>query len=199
MNTLLYSILYCIIWPFFNLFHPCRAVGWDRIPEGGAVVCSNHTRLSDPLFVVFALTRRHPMRFMAKKEIKRWPIVGPFLDWSGLLIWVDRGRSDVSAIKQAMKTLLGGGKLLIFPEGTRSVSGEAASGKTGAAMLAIRTGVPLVPVYIPAKKKWFQPTTVVFGEPYLPFPEKKKAAQDDYRMVTEQLMQRIEALKGETS
>jgi len=191
MNRL-YRVVYSMIWPFFNLVHPGRAIGRENIPEGGAMLCANHSRNSDPLFIVFALKRSTSLRIMGKEEMTRWPIIGPVLSRADVMIWVKRGKADIGAIKSALKTLKEGKKLLIFPEGTRS--DEIGEGKTGAAMMAIRGGVPIVPVYIPAKKRWFRRTPVVIGEAYMPFTEERKPTIEDYRIATEELMGRIAKL-----
>ena len=60
-----YTVIYLIVWPFFNLVHPCRAVGRENIPEGGVLVCGNHTAMSDPLFLAFAFRLEHQLRPMA--------------------------------------------------------------------------------------------------------------------------------------
>lgn len=191
MNAM-YRFIYGIIWPFFSLVHPGRVIGRENIPEGGAMICANHSRNSDPLFIVFGMTRTVSLRIMAKEEMRHWPIAGPLLNKADLMIWVKRGTSDIGAIKSALKTLKEGRKLLIFPEGTRS--DEIAEGKTGAAMMAIRAKVPIVPVYVPPKKLWFRRTPVVIGEPYMPFTEDRKANLEDYRAVTADMMARIAAL-----
>lgn len=191
MNRI-YRVVYSLIWPFFNLVHPGLAIGRENIPEGGALICSNHTRNSDPLFIVFALKRSTSLRIMAKEEMTHWPIIGPVLSRADVIIWVKRGKADIGAVKSALKTLKEGKKLLIFPEGTRSE--EIGEGKTGAAMMAIRGHVPIVPIFIPAKKRWFRRTPVVIGEAYLPFTEERKPTIEDYRSATEELMGRIARL-----
>lgn len=194
--TPLYKFLYSLVWPFFNLVYPSRVIGRENVPEGGALICSNHTRNSDPLFIAFALRRSTKLRIMAKEEMTRWPIVGPLLSRADLMIWVKRGKADIGAIKAALKTLKEGKKLLIFPQGTRSE--EIGEGKNGAAMIAIRSGVPIVPVYLPAKKLCFRRTPVVIGEPYMPFQEDRKPSLEDFRTVTEDLMERIAKLEAQT-
>lgn len=190
----LYRMLYAVVWPFFNLFHPCRVLGKERLPEGGALICPNHTRNSDPLLVVFAMGLKNGPQIMAKEELSRIPLVGYLLKKAGL-IFVKRGAADISAVRSALKALKAGRKLLIFPEGTRHE--ETGEGKTGAAMIAIRAGVPILPMYIPAKKLWFRRTPVVFGEPYLPFTEERKPTTEDYRAATEELMARIRELEAQ--
>ena len=166
-----YAILYCIIFPFFNLVHPCRAVGRAHIPEGGVLVCANHTAASDPFFLVFAFRLKHQ----------------------------DRGKADVGAIKQAMKFLKGGEKVLLFPEGTRIKDGGAGEAKTGAAMLAVRCGVPILPVYISEKKKWFGRTPVIIGEPYYPVTAGRRATTEEYHAIADDMMARIRALKAQAA
>lgn len=192
-----YHLLYAIIWPFFNLFHPVRTVGSENIPEGAAIICPNHTRASDPFFVVFAFKRRHVMRAMAKAEVMRLPVIGWILGKAGVF-GVDRGAADVNAVKTALRFLKQGDKLLMFPEGTRVVEGESVEAKTGAAMFSVRTGTPILPVYIPAKKNWFRPTTVVIGQPFLPQVAGRKGTSEEYRAIADDLMERIRAL-GEGS
>lgn len=189
-----YHVLYAFIWPFFNLFHPVRAVGREHIPEGAALICPNHTKASDPFFVVFAFKRKHVMRAMAKAEIMGVPVIGWILGKAGVF-GVNRGSADINAVKTALRFLKEGRKLLMFPEGTRVEEGENVEAKTGAAMFAVRTGAPIVPVYIPAKKRWFRPTTVVIGQPFYPKVADRKGTSEEYRAIADELMARIHALE----
>lgn len=188
-----YHVLYAVIWPFFCLFHPVKAVGRENVPEGAVIVCPNHTRASDPFFVVFAFGRRHVMRAMAKVEVMRIPVVGWILNRAGVF-GVDRGAADINAVKTALRFLKEGNKLLMFPEGTRVEDGENVEAKTGAAMFSVRTGTPILPVYIPAKKRWFRPTTVIIGQPFLPQVAGRKGTSEEYRAIADDLMERIHAL-----
>lgn len=188
-----FRILYAIIWPFFNLFHPVKAVGRENIPEGAALICPNHSSASDPFFVVFAFKRRHIMRAMAKIEIMRVPLIGWILSKAGVF-GVERGSADINAVKTALRFLKEGNKLLMFPEGTRVEEGESVEAKTGAAMFAVRTGSPIIPVYIPAKKRWFRPTTVVIGQPFYPQVAGRKGTSEEYHAIANDLMERIRAL-----
>ena len=193
MRNKVYSVIYPLIWIFMRLFHPWRAEGVDNIPEGQAVICGNHTTLGDPLYVVCAMGGRRQTHVMAKAEVMKWPVVGFLLKKAGI-IGVNRGKSDMAAVKECLKVLRGGEKLLMFPEGTRVREGQVSEVQTGAAMLATRTGVPLVPVYIPAKKRRFRKTTVVFGEPYYPEFEGRKPSAGDYQRIADDLLVRIQAL-----
>ena len=168
-------------------------MGADNIPEGAAVICGNHTTLGDPLYVVCAMGGKRQTHVMAKAEVMKWPVIGFLLKKAGI-IGVNRGKSDMAAVKECLKVLRGGEKLLMFPEGTRVREGQVSEVQTGAAMLATRTGVPLVPVYIPAKKRRFRKTTVVFGESYYPEFEGRKPSAGDYQRIADDLLVRIRAL-----
>lgn len=194
MSETWFNLFYTIAWPFFNLCHPGKVYGRENIPEGGALYCCNHTKLSDPIFIFFALGRKRHPQVMAKASLMKIPVLGWILKKCGVF-GVDRGKSDVRAIKEALKVLKGGGRLLLFPEGTRYADGESQGAKTGAAMLALRTGVPIVPMWMPAKKRWFAPTPVVIGTPYYPEgPAEGKPTGEDYERVANDLMARINAL-----
>lgn len=190
-----YAIIYSIVWPFFNLVHPQKTIGRERIPQGGVLVCGNHTAMSDPLFLAFAFHRSQQLRPMAKAELLRVPLIGWILKHVGVF-GVERGKSDVGAIKQAMKFLKEGEKVLLFPEGHRihGSKGEQGEAKNGAAMLAVRCGVPILPVYVPEKKPWFRRTAVVIGEAYTPQVASRKGTAEEYDAITADLMQRIYAL-----
>ena len=188
-----FHFLYAVIWPFFNLFRPLRVVGRENIPEGPAVICPNHTTMGDPFYVVFAFGRKYPMRAMAKIQIMRVPFIGWILSKAGVF-GVDRGRADMKAVKTALKCLKDGNKLLMFPEGTRVHEGEDVAAKTGAAMFATRTGVPLLPVYIQRKKKLFARNVVVIGQPYHPEYAGRKPTPDELDAIAGDLMGRVRAL-----
>ena len=187
-----FHLLYTVIWPFFNLFRPIKAVGRENIPDGPVVICPNHSSMGDPFFVAFAFGRR-PMRAMAKIEVMRIPFVGWILGKAGVF-GVDRDKADMKAVKTALKALKDGNKLLLFPEGTRVKEGESVAIKTGAAMFATRTNTPLMPVYIPTKKKWFSPKRVVIGQPYYPKYEGRKPTPEELDAISEDLMRRVQKL-----
>ena len=198
-----YTILWYIIFPFFSLFHPCRLVGRENLPSDGALYCANHSGLCDPVCLVVAIGPRRQMRVMAKAEFMRIPVLGWLLKKAGIFA-VERGKSDISAIKTAIKYLKGGENVLLFPEGTRikdgvDKHGHESEAKSGAAMLAVRTGVPIVPVYIPAKKRWFRFTDVVIGEPYVPQVATKNGSAEEYHAIADDLLERIYALGGKSA
>ena len=103
MNRL-YSFLYPIVRGFLKIFFPWECSGAEHFPEGGALICGNHTALGDPLYVVCSLRKDQQMHVMAKAEIMKWPLIGFVLRKAGVF-GVKRGKSDVTAIKEAMRRL----------------------------------------------------------------------------------------------
>ena len=178
MNEL-YAVLYPILWFFMWIFHPWKAVGRENLPEGGALLCGNHTTLGDPVYVVCAV--------MQLLVFSHYGFIG-----------VKRGKADVGAVKACLKALKNGEKLLLFPEGTRVREGESSEAHTGAAMFATRSGCSIVPVYISPRKRWFRRTTVIFGQPYYPEFAGRRATPEDYQRIADELMVKIRALGEET-
>ena len=185
-----YKFFYAIVWPFIMLFYPMRFIGKENIPEGGALVCANHSSAVDPFFLAFALGRNRQIRAMAKESLLNIFFIGKILKLVGTF-GVRRGASDIHAVKYALEELKKGEYVVLFPEGTRVKSREEGEPKTGAAMLATRTGVNVLPVYIPIHKKPFRINRVYIGKPYNMIPEGKRATSKDYETFTADLMDRI--------
>ena len=122
----------------------------DSIPRSGPVIlAANHTSNADPVviggFLTQTLNRR--VNWLGKKELFQIPIFG-WLCWHGGIHPVDRGAAEVDAFKLARKILVEGHLLAVFPEGTRSPNGTLQAAKDGIALLAIRTGAPVIPIGI---------------------------------------------------
>ena len=166
-----------------------KVVGHENIPEGGCVICPNHSDVIDPPLVSAAIGNSHELRLMAKKELFSSAFFGNLITWLGAFP-VDRDRADITAIKTALQAVKDGKKLIIFPQGTRDAAeGEA---KEGAAMLAVRTRAPIVPVYVTEHKHFRTRAKVIFGEPFTPDPKTK-----DYAAVSEDILRRIYALRDQ--
>ena len=145
----------------------------------------------------FALTRKHPVRIMAKKSLLEIPVIGWFME-NGGVIGVDRGNADINAIKRSLRVLKDGYPMMIFPEGTRVKEiGARGEAHTGPVMLAMKTGVPLLPMYIPQGKKPFRRSTIVIGEPYTIAPAGKRATNAELESAAAELLDKIYALPAQ--
>ena len=159
-----YKVIYTLLAPIFRLLYRIKITGKENIPDGAVVVCANHTSYLDPILMCLTFGKRELLTFMAKIELFRAPVVGFVLRKLGA-ISVDRGSTSMSTLRDAIDRLKGGGKIMIFPEGTRVKEEADASGaKTGAAMIACRAGVAMLPVYISAKKHIFGRVNVIIGK-----------------------------------
>ena len=188
-----YDFIYSLMKVLQVLFYPLKSVGMENIPEGPAVVCANHSSYFDPLLLALAFTRRHYLRFMAKKELFRVPIVGWAIRNAGAFP-VDRKANDVGAIRTAMRILKDGAKLMMFPEGTRVAEDDATAAKAGAIRLASKLKVPLLPVYIPRRKPLFKPLRITVGTPYY-----VDDSGHNGSALAEELMKKISALGHEAA
>ena len=187
MFKIAYWIVYICLWPIYRF----RFVNRHYITSGGAIICGNHTANIDSVLVVLALGDRKQYAAMAKKELFQVPVLKWLLKAFGAYP-VSRGENDIHAIKYSLKALKAGEKLIIFPEGTRVKKGMVSEPKAGSAMLALRTGVPILPVYITPGRKAFRlhGCTVTFGKPYYPKVEGRPTAED-YNEVTDEIMRRV--------
>ncbi len=139
-------ISYLLVFPIYRLLYRGRTAGNTNVPhEGALVVVANHGSHLDPPLLGHALGR--PVAFMAKAELFRVPILGPIIRACGAYP-VARGASDREAIRTATDRLLQGWATGVFIDGTRQSNGRVNNPQAGAALLAARAGVPLLPVAI---------------------------------------------------
>jgi 1-acyl-sn-glycerol-3-phosphate acyltransferase len=120
----------------------------DAIPRDGPVIlASNHISNADAVIIGAWLTPRLGRRihWLGKREMFDWPVVG-WMARNGGVVPVDRATADVEAFRVAQRVLAAGHVLMVFPEGTRSPTGELQQPKDGLAMLALRTNATIVPI-----------------------------------------------------
>lgn len=168
---MLYFVLRSSISLLAHLTLRCRVVGRENVPQGGCIIVANHVNLLDSPIIGVRLGRR--VVFMAKEEVFRSPVWGFLIGRFGAFP-VAKGRLDRRAGKQALEALGWGEALVIFPEGKRSPDGRLGPAYSGAALLATRSGVPVVPVGITGTsqlvgKGWFlrRPKVVLsVGRPF---------------------------------
>lgn len=122
-----------------------EVTGSENIPNSGPyIVVVNHMSKADPplLFIAFPPMR---MRFFAGEKWESHLLFGPIMKAVGA-IYINRGEVDRTALRQAMEALKNGSVFGLAPEGTRSRVGRLIEAKDGAAYLASRSGVPILPV-----------------------------------------------------
>jgi 1-acyl-sn-glycerol-3-phosphate acyltransferase len=146
-STLTYRLIrWLLVWPLFRLVLRGRTDGVANVPQrGGLVVVANHGSYLDPPLISCAVSR--PVAYMAKEELFRVPLLGTIIRMCGAYP-VARGASDRQALRTACLRLEEGWATGVFLDGTRQADGRVASPQPGAALLAARTGSPLLPVAI---------------------------------------------------
>ena len=129
----------------------CRVAGREHIQLGrAAVYCVNHASNVEPPILYMALAELHPrLRILYKAQIHKLPVLGRAFDMAGFVPIERRSpRRSMQAILQAAAAVRAGNSFLVFPEGTRSRTGELQPFKPGVFLIAARAGAPLVPVAI---------------------------------------------------
>ncbi|HSL93432.1 MAG TPA: lysophospholipid acyltransferase family protein [Bacillota bacterium] len=189
----MYSFLLAVVGFVFRLIFRIDAKGSENIPaEGPLLVCSNHIHNFDP--VIIAMQSRRQIRFMAKAEAFEWPVLGYLVKAVGAFP-VKRGGADISAIRTSLKYLKEGAAVGIFPEGTRSKTGELGEAHQGVMMLADSAKAIMVPVGIVGPYKFMGRIKVRIGEPVMSSGLVPAGAEYTREAATRGLMQRIEALR----
>lgn len=193
---MIYEFAKKICTPILKIFFPFEVSGEENLKKikRNFILCSNHVSNIDAVFLSVILGGK--IHFLAKKELFSVNFLSMIFRKLGA-IPVNRGSGSASAIIEAEKVLNRGGLIGIFIEGTRSKTGKFLKPKSGTAVIACRTGVPVVPVCITPSSnrvKIFRKTTVVFGEPIILSSEKKNS-RSEIRLITEKLMDNIRKLR----
>ena len=162
--------------------------------DGAFVAYANHRSHSDPIWMIYAMGLRNKMHVIAKESVLKVPVLGPLLRALGT-IPLDRGKSDLQAVKRSLEYLKNGEKLGVFPEGTRVREGEKITVKSGFVRMAERANAPLLPMYIQKRKLFLKRSHVFIGEPFYVNPERTKIPSSDYDSIAEDMMLKVLELK----
>ncbi len=192
--------LRAIVGPVFNVAFRVKTIGRENIPRtGAALLAANHASFLDPILI--ATRARRPVRFLVAHDFYRDPRLHMLLRWLGT-IPVGGDIGIVGSFRRVGEVIGEGGLVGIFPEGGITRDGAMRPFRSGAAMIALRTGVPVVPIHVggtfaalPRYAKWprFVPVTLSIGEP-IAVAARAKPSSDDVAALTETLRNAIGAL-----
>lgn len=202
LNLALYrGLKWGVVRPLLHGVFQGKVYGQEFVPKlGPALVVSNHASYFDPPFLSCAMAR--PVAFMAKEELFDVPLLGQAIRLYGAYP-VKRGSGDRGALRAAMTALDDGWLVGIFLEGTRTEDGRIHDPKLGAAMIAAKAQVPLIPVgligveqIIQADAKLPQPVplTIRIGPAIAP-PQRSK--REELAAITQACQDQIHALLAE--
>lgn len=192
-----------LTWVFNALTH-WETTGAENVPAQGAfILATNHmSRVDVPL--LFIATPRQDLVALVADSYKTNPFF-TFLVVTTHSIWIDREKADFSAMRGAMEHIRKGGALGIAPEGTRSRVNALLPAKSGVALLAEKTHVPVVPAAISGTEITFKELfklrkprlKVSYGEPFFPPPVDRADRDASLQRNTEEIMLRIASMLPE--
>ncbi len=160
--------------------------------KGGVIVVSNHTGFSDPFLIGTTFWYRRVF-FLAAKEVMRNRIIEILLKGMGC-IKIDREISDINAIRKCVNLLKDGKLLSMFPQGGITEGGEVDKIKSGAVLISMQAGVPIVPAYTVKREHWWQRQKVVIGDEFdcRHKCNKRFPSVTDIAALSKELLQKIE-------
>jgi len=167
MNTKFYDTLGVILRPAYKLMFPgSKVTGAENVPdEGGVIICSNHIHWNDCLYLA-AKIRNRRITYLSKAEAMSNRFTKWLLGEKGLgAISVNRGESDLAAMRLCLQTVKDGETLGIFPQGTRSKDNTPTPMLNGVSMIAMRANAPIIPIYIDGPYRLFKRVDVRVGAP----------------------------------
>jgi len=184
-----FCFVHTVVGRLFLVLHPVRVEGMERLPRHGVLLCPNHSSNWDPVLLVASLPVDYRLHIMAKNQLFKNPILGWIMTKLGAFP-VDRGGSDLAAVKMAIQSIKSGDNLMVFPEGTRVAREGDVKAKGGAAMIAVRTGAILVPVFVDGKKRLLRKTRLIFGEPYYPTISGRHGTADELQEIADTVLKK---------
>lgn len=198
----LFIFIYYVVGFISYVLHPTTVEGMEKLPESGVLLCPNHSSNWDPILVALRLPVNYRLHIMAKEELFQNPLLGWLLKKVGAFP-VSRGNTDINAVKRSIQAIKDGDNLLIFPEGTTIrngigyADGLPAHAKAGVAMIGVRTGATLVPVFVDGEKKLFRRTRIIFGDPYEPRYTGRRGTAEEMQKIADDLLEAAYALGGQ--
>ncbi|MBU8771376.1 lysophospholipid acyltransferase family protein [Cytobacillus oceanisediminis] len=188
----LYSFAKAAVYGVLKPIYRFEVIGKENFPaEGGVLLCSNHIDNLDP--PVVGINAPRPVYFMAKEELFNVPVLGKILPDLNAFP-VKRGMSDREALRKGLGILKEGKVLGLFPEGTRSKTGQLGKGLAGAGFFALRSEAHVVPCAIIGPYKAFSRLKVVYGKPIdmKELRERKASAEETTELIMSEIRKLIE-------
>ena len=197
---------WCSVWASYAiLLGMCRwtVKGRRNVPRGALILASSHLGNVDPMLLGIAMGPRwRRIRFMAKEELFRYVLTPFIVSWNPIKL--HRGAPDRTAMRQAEEVVRNGDLLGMFPEGTRSKTGNLGELQGGTALIALRTNTPILPcrvfnTNVLGKRGNLFPRphlTVRFGKPF-PVERQKGPLAAQVEELTERIQEELEGLRVE--
>ena len=199
---LFYRTISSLLRAYFRLFYRCSVFGTDSIYHGKAILAPNHASFFDPPLIGAAWPEE--VHYLARASLFKNKIWGWVLTKLNAHP-VQGNAQDIESFRLICQLLDEGDKVVIFPEGERSATGELQSIKSGIAMLAMRTQSPIIPVYISGTfdawprhqnlPKLGTSISCVFGKPIWPIKNKEENKKQSQELLTQNIQSSLENLR----
>ncbi len=189
-----YQIVRAFLLVIVKMLYRIKIHGKENIPgRKPFIICSNHLSWWDPVVIGTTVPGSYRIHFMAKKELFN-NFIFSYLLRKACAFPLNRKDADYAAIRKAYQLLENRQVLGLFPEGSRSKNGTLQKPYNGAALIAVRSGVPVLPVAIAGPYRLFRPLHVFIGPPFALPPlnynhkeEKKAQLEEMSRLIMGQI------------
>ena len=201
MNHVFFGIIW-VLAQILRLLYRIEVKGLENLPRNGVLLCPNHASDLDPVLIGLCLPLDYHLHFMAKAELFDNRALAWLIRTLGAFP-VQRDGKDIQSIKTAMQVLHKGENLLIFPEGTTIRGGVGyhdglpAHAHAGIAMIGVRAGATIIPVFCDGQKKLFHKTRIIFGQPYVPEIAGRRGTSEELQAIADEVLRRAYALGGQ--
>ena len=186
----------------FSLTGGLESVGREGLPKHGSfLLLANHVSFVDPFLIATAANQE--FHFMVRDDALSWPVIGSMLDFFNGYP-VKRGTPDLRALKQTIRLLNSGNRVMLFPEGTRSLDGQLGKPVDGIGFIVKQVDVPVIPAFIGGAERFLprhsflpQPAkiTISFGQP-LDFSHfANEPRREQYKLIGQDVMAAIGDLR----
>lgn len=193
MIYIIFRFLFRLLYRFVYRY---EVIGRENVPSTGAVLlCSNHISNLDPPILGSSIERK--VAFMAKTELFDIPVVSYLITQFGAFP-IRRGAQDKKALRKALSLLKEGEVLGVYPEGTRSKTGELGKAYSGVGLFALKEESHVIPVAIIGPYRLFSRVKVIFGSAIsLEDLRLEKVTSESTKIATDRIMHGIQALLDE--
>lgn len=201
-----YKLTVTVLYIFYRICFDFKFYGTKNVPTDsrGVILAPNHASYLDPPIIGVSLGK--PIHYFAKEYLFKVFIFGRMLYWLGSLP-IKSESDDFRTMRQLIRALKEGKRLVIFPEGTRTSDGNFQEVEGGAGFMAVKSKAHVVPVYIqgsfaafPRDAQWIRlkPVRVYYGKSFIPSEDAALMAKEDpYLAVSQKIMAEIKKIKDE--
>ena len=196
-----FEFLYWTVGRLIKWIFRLQPEGLENLPRHGVLLCPNHASNWDPVLIGVCLPHNYHLRIMAKEALFHNKALAWLIRKLGAFP-VTRGTADIQSVKTAMQVIKDGQNLLIFPEGTTIRVSDlfyntpARHAHSGIAVIGVRSGATLVPVFADGPKKPFHKHRIIFGKPYTPVYTGRRGTSEEMQKIADDILRAANALGG---